>query len=416
MNLRPIFELAVEASRSLQQLDAERIDATIGRVAYEAVRRSEVILSANRRDLARMSADDPMYDRLRLTRERIASIADDLRNIALLASPVGEILSRTTRPNGMIISKIRVPFGVIGAIYEARPNVSFDVFGLCFKTQNASILKGGSDAQHTNELITSIIHDVLRTEGIDENCVTLLPSDREATAQMLGAAGYIDVIIPRGSASLIGYVRDNSRIPVIETGAGVCHAYFDRAGDTAMGAEIVFNSKTRRPSVCNTLDTLIVHSDRLEELPSLCAQLAEKEVVIYADDRAVKALTGRYPAPLLLPADETSFGTEFLSLRMSIRAVNSMDEAIKHIERYGSRHSEAIVTADRAAAAEFLSRVDAACVYHNVSTAFTDGAQFGFGAEIGISTQKLHARGPMALPELTSYKYIVEGDGQTRNP
>ncbi|MDR0509901.1 MAG: glutamate-5-semialdehyde dehydrogenase [Rikenellaceae bacterium] len=412
MNLNGIFERAVEASRAVQLLDEERIDRTLRRLADEAVRRREYILSENAKDLARMEPADPMYDRLLLTPERIEGIAADMRNVASLASPVGETLSETVRPNGMTIRKVRVPFGVIGAIYEARPNVSFDIFGLCFKTQNASALKGGKNAQRSNEAIVRVIKDVLKAEGIDENVVTLLPAERDATAAMLGAVGYIDLIIPRGSASLIEYVRDNSRIPVIETGAGVCHAYFDRAGDTAMGAGIVFNAKTRRPSVCNTLDTLIVHSSRLQELPALCEKLATGEVTIYADDRAHGALKDY---PRLQKADENSFGTEFLSLTMSVKTVDSLDEALEHIARHGSRHSESIITDDAQTARDFLRRVDAACVYHNVSTAFTDGAQFGFGAEIGISTQKLHARGPMALPELTSYKYIIEGNGQTRS-
>lgn len=402
------------ASKKVNLLTKEKIDSVLLKVADAAEANAARIISENARDLAAMDTTDPMYDRLMLNVERISAIAADLRNVAELESPVGGVLKAWKQPNGMKITKISVPFGVVGVIYEARPNVSFDVFGLCFKSQNACVLKGGSDAHHSNEAIVGVIRDVLSTEGVDPNAATLLPADREATAQMLDAVDYIDVIIPRGGQSLINFVRDNSRIPVIETGAGVCHTYFDRSGNVAMGAEIVFNSKTRRPSVCNTLDTLIIHSSRLADLPALCNKLAAKDVLIYADPRAFVALQGQYPAALLQKTDEESFGTEFLSLRMSIACVDSLDEAVAHVDRYGSKHSETIVTDDDAAAAEYLQRIDAACVYRNVSTAFTDGAQFGFGAEIGISTQKLHARGPMALPELTSYKYIIEGDGQVR--
>lgn len=395
-------------------VDQATIDRVLNRLADEAVKRSGEILAANAEDLARMSPSNPMYDRLMLTPERIESIATDIRNVARLASPVGERLSETTRPNGMVIRKVRVPFGVIGVIYEARPNVGFDVFSLCFKSSNACLLKGGSDAEKSNEVIVDIIRETLEKEYLDPDIVTLLPADRAATEALLNAAGYVDVVIPRGSSSLINYVRDNSRVPVIETGAGICHTYFDAEGDTAKGAAIVFNAKTRRVSVCNALDTLVLHSSRLADLPELCALLATKNVIIYADDRAFEALDGHYPADLLEHATEESFGTEFMDYKMSVRTVDSPDEAIEHITAHSSKHSEAIVTENPATAAAFTARIDAACVYTNVSTAFTDGAQFGFGAEIGISTQKLHARGPMTLPELTTYKYIITGDGQTR--
>lgn len=414
MNLTPIFEKARRASRELALVDQATIDRVLNRLADEAVKRSGEILAANAEDLARMSPSNPVYDRLMLTPERIESIATDIRNVARLASPVGERLSETTRPNGMVIRKVRVPFGVIGVIYEARPNVGFDVFSLCFKSSNACLLKGGSDAGKSNEVIVDIIRETLEKEYLDPDIVTLLPADRAATEALLNAAGYVDVVIPRGSSSLINYVRDNSRVPVIETGAGICHTYFDAEGDTAKGAAIVFNAKTRRVSVCNALDTLVLHSSRLADLPELCAPLATKNVIIYADDRAFEALDGHYPADLLEHATEESFGTEFMDYKMSVRTVDSPDEAIEHITAHSSKHSEAIVTENPATAAAFTARIDAACVYTNVSTAFTDGAQFGFGAEIGISTQKLHARGPMALPELTTYKYIITGDGQTR--
>ncbi len=415
MDLKEVFERAVVAGRELNMLAPEKINAVLHRVADAIVENSTSILEANQVDLAAMESSNPMYDRLMLTLDRLDAIVADMRNVAALSSPVGKVLSEWSRPNGMKIKKVRVPFGVVGVIYEARPNVSFDVFALCFKSANAAVLKGGSDARHTNEAIVAMIRSVLAEEGVSPDVVTLLPSDREATAQLLDAVGYVDVLIPRGSSSLINYVRDHARVPVIETGAGICHTYFDRAGSVQKGAAIIFNAKTRRVSVCNALDCLIIHSERLADLPALCQRLSVKKVVIYADKRAYAALDGHYPIRMLEHADEGSFGTEFLDYKMAIRTVDSFEEAIEHIDRYSSRHSEAIVTEDAATAALFSRRVDAACVYTNVSTAFTDGAQFGFGAEIGISTQKLHARGPMALPELTSYKYLISGDGQTRD-
>ncbi len=412
--MEQIFERAKRASRELALADKAAIDRVLRRVADEAVERTEEIVAANALDLAHMSPENPLYDRLLLTRERIEGIAADIRSVASLSSPVGEEISRNVRPNGMSISKVRVPFGVVGVIYEARPNVSFDVFSLCFKTSNACLLKGGSDARHSNETIVDLIRETVEAEGLNPDVAILLPAEREATEALLGAAGWVDVVIPRGSSSLINYVRDHSRVPVIETGAGICHTYFDAEGDVAKGAAIVFNAKTRRVSVCNALDTLVVHSARLGDLPGICAPLAAKNVTIYADVRAHNALEGHYPAALLQEATEESFGTEFMDYKMSLRTVDTLDEALEHIARHSSRHSESIVTGNAATAEEFAARVDAACVYTNVSTAFTDGAQFGFGAEIGISTQKLHARGPMALPELTTYKYIVRGDGQVR--
>ena len=414
MNLNEIFERARRAAGELALVDEAVINRVLGRVADEAVARCGEILEANARDLARMSPTSPLYDRLMLTPERIEGIAADILSVARLSSPVGEVLSEAVRPNGMTISKVRVPFGVVGVIYEARPNVSFDVFSLCFKSSNACLLKGGSDARDSNEAIVGLIREVVAAEGLNPDVVTLLPVEREATEALLGAVGWVDVVIPRGSSSLINYVRDNSRVPIIETGAGICHTYFDAAGDLAKGAAIVFNAKTRRVSVCNALDTLVVHSARLGDLAELCAPLASRNVVIYADPRAFSALEGHYPEALLQHATEESFGTEFLDYKMSVRTVDGLDRALEHIARHSSRHSEAIVTEDAATAEEFAARVDAACVYTNVSTAFTDGAQFGFGAEIGISTQKLHARGPMALPELTTYKYIIRGIGQVR--
>jgi len=414
MNLKNTFESTREASRQLNLIDGTKIDNVLLKVADAAENNADYILTENAGDLAAMSETDPMYDRLLLTHERIAGIASDLRNVASLHSPLGEILSSVVRPNGMKIEKIRVPFGVIGIIYEARPNVSFDVFGLCFKTKNASLLKGGANARHSNEAIVKIIRDVLKSEGINPDVVTLLPADREATAEMLGAVEYVDLIIPRGSSSLINFVRNNSRVPVIETGAGICHTYFDKNGDTTKGEAIIFNAKTRRVSVCNALDCLIIHSGRLADLPQLCRRLATKNVIIQADERSYDSLMGSYPSVLLQRTGTESFGTEFLDYKMAVKTVDHLQEAIDHITQYSSKHSEAIVSDDETALTTFASVIDAACVYLNVSTAFTDGAQFGLGAEIGISTQKLHARGPMALTELTSYKYVIHGDGQIR--
>ena len=338
-----------------------------------------------------------------------------MRQVAQLPSPLGKVLSKTVRPNGMEITKVSVPFGVVGIIYEARPNVSFDVFSLCLKSGNACILKGSHDAHNSNRAIVEVINRVLITFGIDPHTVVLLPADREATAQLLQAVEWVDLIIPRGSQALINYVRNNSKVPVIETGAGICHTYFDAEGDLAKGRAIVNNAKTRRVSVCNALDCLLIDRSRLGDLPQLCAPLADSQVVIYADEQAFAALQGGYPSTLLEHAVPESFGTEFLSYKMAVKTVDGLDGAIEHIARYSSKHSEAIVSENPQHIARFFKEVDAACVYGNVSTAFTDGGQFGFGAEIGISTQKLHARGPMALPEMTSYKYLITGNGQIRS-
>lgn len=374
------------------------------------------ILEANSKDLQRMDSSDPKYDRLQLTKQRIEAIAHDMEHIAKLHTPNGQITNTTIHPNGMTIRKIRVPFGVIGIIYEARPNVTADVYALCLKSGNVCILKGGKEAENTNKKITEIIHSVLSSRQIDPAVCTLLPSNREATALLLGSVKEVDLIIPRGSSTLINYVRQHSRVPVIETGAGICHTYFDATGDLHKGTAIICNAKTRRVSVCNALDCLIIHRQRLADLSALCQSLAQKEVIIYADYDAYDALKENYPDRLLKYANEEHYGIEFLDYKMSIRTVNNIDEAIEHIGKYSSRHSECIISEDIEAIRQFQQKVDAACVYANVSTAFTDGAQFGFGAEIGISTQKLHARGPMALAELTTYKYIIDGNGQVRHP
>ena len=403
------------ASRSLNMVDDTQINSILLQLADEAIAKTDEILAANAIDLAAMDKSNPMYDRLLLSPERISGIAADILNVATLPSPVGKVFMETVRPNGMRISKVTVPFGVVGIIYEARPNVSFDVFSLCLKSGNACVLKGGTDAHNSNSAIVEVIQSVLVKNGLDKNIVTLLPAGREATAELMNAVGYVDVIIPRGGKGLIEFVRDNSRIPVIETGAGICHTYFEKSGDIEKGRNIIFNSKTRRPSVCNTLDCLVIDEHRLVDLPELCEKLATKNVMIYADEKAYAALSGKYPADLLLPAIAESFGTEFLDYKMAIKTVSGIKEAIDHIAEYSSKHSECIVSEDESKIKLFDKMVDAACVYTNVSTAFTDGAQFGLGAEIGISTQKLHARGPMALEELCSYKWIIKGEGQIRS-
>ena len=414
MAIEDIFKEVKSASRTILKLGVDRINEIIFFVADEVVNNYEAILEANARDLARMSPDDPKYDRLKLTRERIEAIAADLRNVARLPSPVGRELSRSVLPNGLQLSRVTVPFGVIGVVYEARPNVTLDVFSLCLKAGSACVLKGGSDACFSNEAIVATIHRVLEKYNVSKYIVQLLPPDREATAALLAARGYVDILIPRGSGALINYVRENARIPVIETGAGVCHAYYDAAANLEKGVNIICNAKTRRVSVCNALDCLLIHRSRLADLPLIAAPLCEKSVKIYADEDSYKALQCSYPSQLLFASDEGSYGTEFLSYAMAVKCVDSADEAIAHIARYGSGHSECIISEDDAVAEDFLLLVDAACVYRNAPTSFTDGAQFGLGAEIGISTQKLHARGPMALDEIVTYKWIVRGDGQVR--
>jgi len=415
MNYRGQFENALGASRELLMLSDEKINDVLKKIAEAAVKSTDFILRENQKDLARMENSDPKYDRLKLTGERLGRIAEDIRNVASLPSPVGRILSDSVRPNGLKISKITVPFGVIGIVFEARPNVTFDVFSLCLKSGNACVLKGGSDATNSNQTIVSIIHKVLEANNVNRHVLTLLPSGREATTELLNARGYVDLLIPRGSQGLIDYVRKNATIPVIETGAGICHTYFDEFGDLGKGSLIVNNAKTRRVSVCNALDCLIIHESRLPDLKSIVKLLIKSNVEIYADKQSYSTLDGKYPDYLLQAADDESYGTEFLSYRMAVKTVASFDEAVAHIAKYSSKHSEAIISENKKNCELFLKTVDAAAVYVNASTAFTDGAQFGLGAEIGISTQKLHARGPMGLGELTSYKWLIEGDGQIRS-
>ena len=426
MQLTDTFRQVKTASRLLATLtDQQRSDVLLA-VADAIVDNQEAILAANREDLAKMSPDNPLYDRLQLTEARLEAIASDMRHVAALPSPLGRVSQQRTLPNGLRLHRVSVPFGVIGVVYEARPNVTYDVFSLCFKSGNACVLKGGRDAEASNRVAVDIIHQVLEkhssllahhsslitSHSSLKDTVALLPATHEATAEMLSAVGYIDVCIPRGGRRLIDFVRDTARVPVIETGAGVVNTYFDKDGNLEMGKRIVFNAKTRRVSVCNALDCLIIHEERLWSLPALCEQLADKQVTIYADEKAYSVLSGSYP--YLEQATDDSFGTEFMDYKMAVRTVSSLDEALSHIARYGSGHSEAIVTEDKQAARRFLQAVDAACVYWNAPTSFTDGAQFGLGAEIGISTQKLGPRGPMGLEEMTTYKWIIEGEGQVR--
>ncbi len=409
MEIDEIFRRARGASKTLATAGVEKINAALGTIASLLRENSAAIIEANSADVARMDPSDPKVDRLRLDAARIEDIAAGVEAVAALPSPVGITLSETVRPNGMKIAKVTVPFGVIGVIYEARPNVTVDVAALCLKAGSAVLLKGGHDASASNVALTAIISAALKKSGIDPNAVQLMPDSHEATGAMLHGVGKVDLIIPRGGKGLIEWVRDNARV---EPGAGVCHTYFHTSGRADYAAAIVNNAKTRRPSVCNSLDTLIVDSSRLVDLPEVVAPLLSSNVEIAADERAFAALDGHYP--LLRHAAPEDFGHEWLDYKMSIATVDGIDEALDFIERNGSRHSESIVAEDAAAQRLFTTSVDAACVYVNVSTAFTDGGQFGFGAEIGISTQKLHARGPMALPEITTYKYIITGEGNVR--
>ena len=412
------FARVKRASKTLALLSDQQRNEILLAVADAIIDNTVTILEANASDLAKMSQDNPLYDRLQLTEKRLQDIASDMRNVATLSSPLGHVTKQKTLPNGLRLCRVSVPFGVIGMIYEARPNVTYDVFSLCFKSGNACLLKGGRDAVASNEAGVAVIHKVLTKFGVNPDVVTLLPATHEATAEMLSAVGYVDLCIPRGGRKLIDFVRDTARIPVIETGAGVVNTYFDKDGDLEMGKAIVANAKTRRVSVCNALDCLIIHESRLNDLPALVAPLLSPQggkpaITLYCDAASQAALS-TLDSPLIQHATADSFGTEFMDYKMAIKTVGSLDEALEHIDRYGSGHSEAIITANEETARQFQKHVDAACVYWNAPTSFTDGAQFGLGAEIGISTQKLGPRGPMALEEITTYKWLIEGEGQTR--
>ena len=415
MELTDTFKKVKQASKTLATISDEERNNILLAVADSIEVNIPQIIADNAIDLVRMDKDDPMYDRLQLTEKRLHDIAADMRHVSTLPSPLGRILKEKTLDNGLHLRRISVPFGVIGMIYEARPNVTFDVFSLCFKSGNACILKGGKDANESNKAAIKVIHEVLKKFNINTDIVELLPATHEATAEMLTAVGYIDLCIPRGSKRLINFVRDTAKIPVIETGAGVVHCYFDESGDVNIGKDIIHNAKCRRCSVCNALDTLIINSSRLNDLSEICSKLAESKVIIHADEKAFNALNGHYPDHLLKEVTQDIWDTEWLSMQMGIKTVDSLDEAIQHIDKYGSGHSESIISEDIEAQHKFQTLVDAACVYVNAPTSFTDGSQFGLGAEIGISTQKLGARGPMALEEITTYKWLIEGHGQIRS-
>ncbi len=408
-----IFSRTKDASRALSLLDDAQRNAVLLYLADAIVAGSAGLLEANAVDLAAMDRSNPLYDRLMLTEDRLKGIAADMRQVASLPSPLGRTLVERTLPNGLRLRKVSVPFGVIGVIYEARPNVTFDVFSLCFKSGNACLLKGGRDADASNRAAVSLIKRILKEEGVEADAVNLMPATHEAAGELLEAVGYVDLVIPRGGRRLIDFVRDNAKVPCIETGAGVVNTYFDESGDLDKGIRIVTNAKTRRVSVCNALDCLIIHSSRLGDLPALLEQMSGR-VTLYADPRAFDALAGKYPQERLQPAGPDAFGTEYMDYKIAVKTVDSLDEALDHIRIYGSGHSESIVTESAGNARKFQAMVDAACVYVNAPTSFTDGAQFGLGAEIGISTQKLGARGPMGLEEITSYKWLIEGNGQTR--
>ena len=393
MDFRPIKQ----ASRVLALMDDGQRNLVLEHLADATLSHQAMLLEANRQDLEQMDSQDPLYDRLLLTPERLQGIASDMRHVAFLPSPLGKVTKDRTLENGLYLRRVSVPFGVIGVIYEARPNVSFDVFSLCFKSGNACILKGSRNAHHSNEAIVSLIHQTLQADGIPTDVVALMPPTHEATSELLGAVGYVDLCIPRGGKKLIEFVRDNARVPVIETGAGVVHAYFDKDGDLEKGRAIINNAKTRRVSVCNALDCLLIHKDRVGDLPYLIAPMKDKVC-------------------MHMPKEGEAFDwdREWMSYDLSVRVVDSIDEALQHIQAHGSGHSECIITENEETAARFQREVDAACVYVNAPTSFTDGAQFGLGAEIGISTQKLGPRGPMALEEMTTYKWLINGSGQVR--
>ena len=405
-----IFRKTKDASLYLAQLSDADKSAVLHAVADAIKHDTDTLLEANAADLSRMEKSNPLYDRLLLTPSRLDNIASDMRHVACLPSPLGHITCERTLDNGLHLRRVSVPFGVIGVIYEARPNVTFDVFALCMKSGNACILKGGKDADDSNKAAVRLIKDVLEKHGISPDIINLMPATHEATHEMLNAVGYIDLCIPRGGKRLIEFVRDNARIPVIETGAGVVHAYFDKYGDLEMGKAIVNNAKTRRVSVCNALDCLLIHKDRLPDLKALCQPMAGR-VTIYADKRAAEMLDD---AILCADDDKDVYGREWMDYKMSVKTVDTIEDALSHIRRYSSGHSECIITDDEASAELFRQHVDAACVYVNAPTSFTDGAQFGLGAELGISTQKLGPRGPMGLNEMTTYKWLIDGHGQTR--
>lgn len=413
-DLNTMGQQAVAAKYELQRLTTEEKNQALRHAAQSLITKKDEILSANAEDIAngeKNGMHPGMIDRLRLTGERIEAMAEGLMQVVELPDCIGEVMERTTRPNGMEIEKVRVPLGVIGIIYESRPNVTADAFGLCFKTGNAVILKGGSDAIRSNMAIVKVLREALFESTVTQDAIQLIEDvDRQVTAEFMRLNQYVDVLIPRGGAGLIRSVVENSTIPVIETGTGNCHVYVDKDADLDMAVEIIYNAKTQRIGVCNACESLVVHESVREKfLPLLAEKLRPKNVELRGDERIRDILVEE-----CMPATEEDYGTEYLDYILSIKTVDSVEEAIAHINRYNTKHSECIVTENKETAERFLKEVDAACVYVNVSTRFTDGFEFGFGAEIGISTQKLHARGPMGLKELTSYKYTIRGNGQVR--
>lgn len=405
---------AKESARVLRNQSAEKINLVLRQVAEALLDNCNEILQANQQDLSLMDQNDPRYDRLLLHQERVAGLADSLKKIAAFDSIIGQSIKETVLTNGLVARQERVPLGIVGMIYEARPNVTVDAFAICFKTANVACLKGGSDANHTNRSLVKIIHSVLEKQDLPVELLTLLPAEREAVKYLLEADQYVDVIIPRGSRGLIDYVRENAKLPVIETGAGVVHIYLDDEADLEIARPIIYSAKLRRPSVCNALDCLVVHKEIVNQLAELLGGLAEKNVKIYADTASYQVLKDHYPKDLLNEAEDKDFGKEFLGLELSIKAVDGIDQAINHIRKYSSGHSEAIISKSQAKADQFKNNLDSACIFWNTETGFADGEQLGLGAEIGISTQMLHARGPMGLEAMTTYQWVIKGNGQVR--
>lgn len=401
-----------KAAVQLLQLKTAVINKILTDFSKALPEQSAVIIKANQKDLAKMEQSNPLYDRLLLTPDRLTSIANSIKKVTKLADPSGKILDEKKLPNGIHLQKITTPLGVVAAIFESRPNVVADIAALCLKSRNACVLKGSRDADNTNQAIVKVIHWVLEKHQLPKELVLLLPPQREIVSELFTATKYIDVIIPRGSNSLIQFVRKNSLVPVIETGAGVCHVYVHKNADVQMAVDIVVNAKTTRPSVCNAMDTVIVDQIIAKQfLQSLMESFQQKQVIIYADKKAYNLLTGY---PYLYKAGKEDFYREFLSLTCAVKIVANESEALEHIAEHGTKHSEAIVTNNKKTAERFLSSVDAAAVYHNASTRFTDGEEFGLGAEVGIATQKLHARGPFALEKLVTEKWVLRGNGQIR--
>jgi glutamate-5-semialdehyde dehydrogenase len=410
--IEPLLIKTYHAAIDLRHAGDKQVRAALNTLAGILEQKSGVLIRANAKDLARQDPADPRNDRLMLNEQRIRSIAQSIRKVGRLPAPSGKVLEKRKLPNGLLIEKIAVPLGVVGAIYESRPNVTFDIAALCLRSRNAAVLKGSQDADHTNKTAISFIKQALTENGINPDCVTLLPSGRETVQELFAATRWVDVLIPRGSDSLIRFVRENSRVPVIETGAGVCHVYVEKEADLGMAVDIVVNAKVSRPSVCNSMDTLIVDAPVARALlKRLSLALAKHEVEIFADARAWSMLKGY---PWLRKAKNADFAREFLSLKCAVKVVKNMDEALAHIQRYSTKHSEAIVSGNKMKCERFLMEVDAAAVYTNASTRFTDGEELGLGAEIGISTQKLHARGPFALEKLVTEKWLIRGSGQVR--